>query len=114
MPTPQKQSAIAGAIDAIRSAEILLTAQIRSCTETLQAIKLAHEYNNLDFQLSALLHAQNAADDAAFVAATTALKSQSASLQADADAIKKIVADVALAAKIVANVTRALAFIAKL
>ncbi len=114
MPNPQQQTAIAGAIDAIRNAEILLTAQIRASTDTLQAIKLTHEYNNLDFQLSALLHAQNGADDAAFQAATATLKSQSTTLQADIAAIKRIVADVALAGKIVSDITRALSFIAKL
>jgi hypothetical protein len=114
MPQSQQQSAIAGAIDALRSAEILLTSEIRGSTDTLQAIKLTHEYNNLDFQLSALLHAQNAADDTVFAAATTSLKSQSDALQADAKAIETIVEDVALAGKIVADITRALAFIAKL
>jgi hypothetical protein len=114
MPQSQQQDAIAGAIDALRCAEILLTTEIRGSTDTLQAIKLTHEYNNLDFQLSALLHVQNAADDAAFTALTTSLKSQSDALQADAAAIQIIVADVALAGKIVGYIARALAFIAKL
>jgi|ERR1700722_540959 len=114
MPTSDQQLAISGAIDAMRNAEILLTSEIRSSDDTLQAIKLTHEYNNLDFQLSALLHAQNAADDATFAAATASLKSQSAALQADAAAIKLIVEDVDLAGKIGANIIRALAFIAKL
>ena len=114
MPTPQQQTAIAGAIDAIRSAEVLLTGQIRACNDVLLSIKLSHEYDNLDYQLSALLHAQNAVDDTVFASATAAIKSQTTVLKADADAIQKIVADVALAAKIVAGITRALAFIAKL
>jgi ABC-type phosphate transport system auxiliary subunit len=114
MPTPAQQTAIAQAITSIRSAENLLTDQIQTSSDTLKAIKLTHEYNNLDSYLSELLHAQNAADDASFAVATQALQTRTDGLQADEAKIKKIVADVATAGKVVGYITDALAFIAKL
>jgi negative regulator of replication initiation len=114
MPTLNQQTAVASAIDAIRTAENLLTDQIQTSNDTLTAVKLTHEYNNLDSYLSELLHAQNAADDATFANATDALKSRTDGLQADEAAIKKIIADVATAGKVVGYITQALGFIAKL
>jgi negative regulator of replication initiation len=114
MPTIIQRTAVASAIDAIRTAENLLTDQIQASNDTLTAIKLTHEYNNLDSYLSELLHAQNAADDATFAKATETLKTRSGGLQADEAAIKKIIADVATAAKVIAYITKALGFIAKL
>ncbi len=114
MATLNQKISVAGAIDAIRSAENLLTDQIQSSIDTLTAIKLTHEYNNLDSYLSELLHAQNAADDATFANATQALQSRTSGLQADEAAIKAIIADVATAGKVVGYITKALALIAKL
>ena len=114
MPTQNQQKTVADAIDAIRCAENLLTDQIQSSTDTLTAIKLTHEYNNLDSFLSELLHAQNAADDVTFTNATQALRSRISGLKADEVAINRIIKDVAVAGKIVKCVTQALGFIAKL
>jgi hypothetical protein len=114
MPTLNQQTSVAGAIAAIRSAENLLTDQIQSSTETLTAIKLTHEYNNLDSYLSELLHAQNAADDSVFANATQLLQSQVSGLQADQASINTIISDVAIAGQVVGYITQALAFIAKL
>jgi hypothetical protein len=114
MPTLNQQTAVAGAITALRSAENLLTDQIQSSDDTLTAIKLTHEYNNLDSYLSELLHARNAADDLVFANATQQLQSQVSGLQADQAAINAIIADVALAGQVVGYITQALAFIAKL
>jgi hypothetical protein len=114
MPTLSQQTAVASAIDAIRAAENVLTDQIQASNDTLTAIKLTHEYNNLDSYLSELLHAQNAADDSTFSNATDALKSRTNGLQADEAAIKKIITDVATAGKVIGSITQALALIAKL
>ena len=114
MPTLNQQTAVAGAINAIRSAENLLTDQIQASNDTLIAIKLTHEYNNLDSFLSELLHAQNSADDATFANATDALKSRTEGLQADEAAIKAIINDLEIAAKVLGYITQALGFIAKL
>jgi negative regulator of replication initiation len=114
MPTLTQQTTVSGAIDAIRNAENALTDQIQASTETLTAIKLTHEYNNLDSYLSELLHAQNAADDVTFANATEALQARADGLQADEAAIKAIIADVATAGKVVSYIAQALALIAKL
>ena len=114
MPTLSQQTAVSQAIDAIRNAESLLTEQIQSADETLTAIKLTHEYNNLDSYLSELLHAQNSADDVTFTNATQALQARADGLKADENTIKTIVADVATAGKIVGYITQALGFITKL
>ena len=114
MPTLNQQTNVASAIDAIRSAEALLTQQIREATDTLTAVKLTNEYNNLDSYLSQLLHAQNTADDAAFANATAALKSQTGGLQADENSIKDIVADVKTASTIIGYIVQVMGFIAKL
>lgn len=114
MPNPDQQTNITAAISAIRSAEDALTTQIRATSDALVAIKLTHEFNNLDSYLSQLLHAQNAADDAAFTDATKALQTQATGLKAAEASIQAVVKDVATAATIVGYITQALAFIAKL
>ena len=114
MPTLSQQTAIKAAVDAIRNAEDVLTDQIRSSTDALTAIKLTNEYNNLDSYLSELLHAQNAADDATFANATTALQSRLSGLEADEKAIQTIITDVAIAAKVIGFIANAVKFIAKL
>jgi hypothetical protein len=114
MPTLTQQTAVSQAIDAIRKAENLLTAQIQSTGDTLTAIKLTHEYNNLDSYLSELLHAQNATDDAAFGNSSQSLKGRSDGLQADEKRIAAILGDVATAEKVVGYIAQALTIISKL
>lgn len=114
MATLNQQTNIASAIAAIRSAENLLTQQIRVATDLLAAIKLTNEYNSLDSYLSQLLHAQNSTDDLTFANATLNLKSQASGLQVDETEIKTIVSDVKTAATIVGYIVQALAFVAKL
>jgi hypothetical protein len=114
MPTLSQQTTLNGAIDNIRSAEDILTNQIRSSTDALTAIKLTNEYNNLDSYLSELLHAQNAADDTSFSNATTALQSRLSGLEADQKSIKAIINDVATAGKVIGYIGDALKLIAKL
>ena len=114
MPTPDQQNSIASAVAAIRAAEDLLTAQIRVATDSLAAIKLTHEFNNLDTFLSQLLHAQNSADDAVFADACAALQAQADGLNADEEAIRRVVTDVATAASIIGYIAEAVGFIAKL
>jgi hypothetical protein len=58
--------------------------------------------------------AQVAANDTLFAQATTALKSQAASLQGMEAQITKIISDVALAGKIVGYIVQAIGFVAKL
>jgi hypothetical protein len=79
----------------------------------MTAIKLTSEYSNLDSNLSQLLHAQNATDDASFTNAVAALKSPAGALQADEATIKKEIADVNTVANIVSYITQAIGFIAK-
>jgi hypothetical protein len=114
MPTTAQKTSLSAAIDAIRSAEGLLTAQIRNAPDSLQAIKLAHEYNNLDSFLSGLLHLQNLSDDATFSPALAAFKNTAASLKADQDAVSKIVNDVKIAAQVVTYIGKAAALVARL
>jgi negative regulator of replication initiation len=114
MPTPSEQTALNAAIDAIRSAEGVLTDQIRGSTDALTAIKLTNEYNNLDSYLSEILHAQNAADDASFANATAALQSRLSGLEADEKAIKALISDVTTAGKVIGYIADALKWIAKL
>ena len=114
MPTSSQQTNISDAITSIRSAENILTQQIRVEEDTLTAIKLTNEFTNLESILSQLLHAQNSADDASFAAATASLKTGADVLQADEAIIKKIIGDVATAAKLIGYITQALTFIAKL
>ena len=114
MPTLNQQTLVSQAINAIRSAENLLTDQIQSSSDTLMAIKLTHEYNNLDSYLSELLAAQNAADDVKFANATQALQARADGLEADEKTINAIVGDVGVAGKIVGYITQALGLIAKL
>jgi hypothetical protein len=101
-------------VEAIRSAEQLLLQESRATSDPATLTKISIEYNNLDSYLSQLLHAQAIADDTEFANAITALKGQSAALQADEDSIKKIVSDVNAAAKIVGYLAQALAYITKL
>jgi ABC-type phosphate transport system auxiliary subunit len=114
MPTPSQQANISNAIDAIRTAENLLSQQVRTATDSLTALKLTNEYNNLDTCLSQLLQAQNAVDDASFSNAAASLQSDASGLQADEATIKSIVGDVQVAANIISYITQALGIIAKL
>ena len=114
MPTPMQKNGLSDAIDAIRCAEVLLTAQIRTADDTLLAIKLTHEYNNLDSFLSGLLHLQNTADDDVFSRSMNACKATAVTLKSDQDAIRKIVADVQLAANIVGCIGKAIGVVTRL
>ena len=114
MPTDDQKKNIAGAIDAIRSAEELLRQEINKTGDVLEAIKLTNEFNNLDSFLSQTLHAQNSADDESFASAAAALQSQSSALKADEATIQQIVKDVKIAADVVGYVIQAIEFIAKI
>jgi len=114
MPTPEQTAAISRAITAIRQAEILLTDQIRNACETLMAIKLTHEYNNLDWYLSSLLHLQNATDDEVFEVTTTHIKSTADGLKVDVTTIQTIVQDEQTAGKVIDYITQAAAVVAEL
>ena len=114
MTTLSQQTNIASAIDAVRAAENLLRQQINAANDSLSAMKLSNEFNNLDSFLSELLQAQNAADDTSFTNATQALQAHVTGLQADEATIKKIVEDIKIAAEIISYITQDLAFIAKL
>jgi hypothetical protein len=102
------------AVEPIRSAEQLLIQASRETANPATLTKISIEYNQLDSFLSQLLHAQAIADDAEFGNATAALKKQAAMLEADEEYIKKIVSDVATAAKIIGYIAQALTLIGKL
>ena len=114
MPTFTAQPIVSNAILSLRSAENLITQQIRSADDPLQAIKLTQEYSNLDSILSQLLHAQNAADDASFCAIVATLKTDAGVLQTDEATIKELIKDVETAAQVIGYITQALNFISKL
>ena len=114
MPTQDQKSCIASAVLAIRNAQNLIHQQINASSDVQVSIKLQNQYSGLDSCLSQLLHAQNVADDAIFSGAIAVLKSQTAGLQKDDVTIKKIIADVATADKVLGYISQALGFIAKL
>ena len=109
----QKQSLL-DAVGQLRVAEQLLLEQSRSMSDAAKLIQVTNEYNHLDSYLSQILHAQALADDQAFSAAATALKNQVTSLALDESAIKKIVADVATAGRIVGCIAKAITIIGTL
>lgn len=114
MPTLSQQRNVSDAVSAIRSAQNLLQEQINCETETVPIIKLTNQYHSLDSNLSLLLHAQNATDDAIFSAAAATLKSQTSGLQMDEAAIKDIIDDIGTATKVIGYIEQALGYIAKL
>lgn len=114
MPTQDQKSCITSAVLAIRNAQNLISKQITESSDVQVSINLQNQYNNLDSCLSQLLHAQNVADDAIFSSAIAVLQSQTAGLQKDDIAVKKIIADVATADKVLDYISQALGFIAKL
>jgi len=99
---------------AIRSAEQLLVQASRATSDPATLTKISIEYNQLDSFLSQLLRAQAISDDAEFSNATAALKNQASMLDADEQDIKKIIDNVATAAKIVGYIAEAMTIIAKL
>lgn len=114
MPTQNQKSCIESAVLAIRNAQNLISQQIDASSDMQVSVKLQNQYSSLDSCLSQLLHAQNVADDAIFSSAISALRSQTAGLQKDDLAVKKIIADVATANKVLGYISQAIGFIAKL
>jgi hypothetical protein len=102
------------AVTPIRSAEQLLVESSRATSDPAKLTKISLEYNHLDSFLTQLLHTQAIADDAAFTAATAALKQQATALQTKEEDIKKIVDDVHTATQIVGYMAQVLAFVEKL
>jgi len=114
MPTEKQKQALVDANTQIRSAEQLLKQASDAASDPGILAKIGKEYNRLDCFLYQLSHAQTIDDDDDFTSATTALKQQAATLQADQAAIEKIVGDVKTAADISGYIADALKNIAKL
>lgn len=114
MPTPAQTTALSSAILALRNAQNMITGQIRAATDTLTAIRLTHEYNTLDASLSALLHAQNATDDASFADSVDQIHCAMQGVQLDQQKLATIIQDVHIAAKVMDYLTQALELVAKL
>ena len=114
MPTAAQSTAIGGAIAAIRAAENAILNQGRATTDPLIAAQLSNEYNALDSILTQLVQAQVVADDGSFKLAATALQQESTALTAQANAISKIIKDVAAAAQVVGYIARAASALATL
>lgn len=114
MPNDTQRQTLASAVAMIRAAEQALLQAGQNSTDAVELGKINLQYSHLDSLMSQLLHAQAVADDTAFAATTAALKQQAATLQAQEDAIKKIISDVALAAQIIGYITQAAGFIAGL
>lgn len=114
MPSPEKKQALLDAVTQLRSAELLLLDESRATSDVGRLIQINTEYTHLDSCMSQMLHAQALADDAEFNGATAALKTQAAALQLEQQDIRKIVANVENAARIVGYVGRAAQIIAAL
>lgn len=91
----------------IRSAEVLIVQASRQTSDAAKLIQLNTEYSALDSYLSQVLHTLALLDDSLFASATNALKQQAAILQQEEEDIKKIVDDIALAAKIAGYLAQA-------
>jgi len=114
MPNDTQKQSLLDAVTKIRLAEQLLVQASHATSDPATLTQISIEYNQLDSFLSQLLHAQAIADDADFASATTALKQQSATLQAEEDDFKKTINDVKTAAQIAGYIADALGIIAKL
>lgn len=114
MRSEQEAQTVAGAVQAIRSAEDLLMAQMNAASNPLSAIKLTQAYQHLDSLLSQIAQLQNTADDHVFAVAVTSIKAQTSALQSDEHAIQGLIGDAQTAAKVVTCICQALGFIAKL
>jgi hypothetical protein len=106
-----QQQNILNAVQAIQSAENVLTNQVNAATDPLSAIKLTHAYQHLDSCLSQLLQLQNLTDDAAFAASVATIKGQTSALQSDEKTIKGLVGDVDVATEVIGYIGKALNFI---
>ena len=76
MLTDDRKTYIENAIQAVTKAENALQELIDAAPDTPTRIKLTDLYGILDLHMSQLVSARNAADDAGFTSAATALKSQ--------------------------------------
>lgn len=91
----------------IRAAEVLTVQASRQTSDVAKLIQLNTEYSALDSYLSQVLHALALLDDSLFTAATNALKEQVDILKHEEEDIKKVVDDIALAAKIAGYLAQA-------
>jgi hypothetical protein len=106
-----------GVIDAlacIRSAEAALDDLLATTAGSARLNALSSIYTQLHAVAALLIQAQLAADDSIFEHATASLKAQTAALKASEDALKKIVADIGLAGKIIGYIVQAGALITAL
>jgi hypothetical protein len=114
MPTAAQNQAISNAIASIRTAENALLIQGRLTSDPLVATKISNEYNSLDSVLTQLIQAHVISDDATFQQAATALRQESAALNAQAQAISQVVKDIGSAAQIAGYIVQAAGALAKL
>lgn len=114
MPTPVQKQSLIDAVSQIRSAEQVLLEASRSMSDPVKLIQINTEYAHLDSYLSQMLHAQAISDDAEFGNAMASLKAQISALSVEADSLKKIVDDVAMAGKIVGYIVKAIEIVGKL
>lgn len=109
----QKQCLL-NAVTLLRSAEGLIVQLSRNTTDADVLVQLNTEFSYIDSFISQLLHAQAITDDATFDSATAAIAQQASALQAEESDIKKVVADVATAAKISGYIGQAVSILATL
>lgn len=113
-PDSQKLDVITALIDQLSQAQSELMNVGRNTEDNTKLIQINNEYMALQSCMDLAVQAQLATDDALFDQATGTLKNQAKVLDDMEQQIKKIISDIALAAKIVGYIAQAIALIAKL
>lgn len=114
MPHQDDKQNIGSAIANLRAAEQCLDDVIANTGDPDVLDELNAEYHALNDTITALVQAQTIADDAMFSEATQKLAQQAAALKAQEDHIKKTIANVGTAAKILGYIVQAVTYIGAL
>jgi hypothetical protein len=111
MPDSQTSDHLTAAIANLRSAETCLDEVITRTGDPEILKELNTEYGMLTGLVAGLVQAQTLSDNGAFTTATAALNTKAADLKAQEAHIKKIITDVATAAKVVGYIAQAVTFV---
>ncbi len=114
LPDPSKMSAVNQLIGILTSAQSDLQDAADATADPDKLDKINAIYKVVQDCMDQAAQAQAAADDAEFKKATGDLKTEAKKLEDKEDEIKKIIADVALAGRIVGYIIQAIALIGSL
>ena len=114
MPTDFQHQTTADALAQIRSAEHALDDVLASTADASTLGVIAGVYGQLTSVATSLIQAQTTADDALFTRLTVSLNAQAKSLKASEALIQHVVADAAVAGKVLGYLSQAAVLIAKL